>query len=404
VQRALDEAKLRKLQQASEHALQASELRFRELADAIPQLVWATDATGKIKYCNGRARSYAGERAESGDVPGIEICHVDDRPNLKRIWQRSIETGSPASTEYRLRQAKDGAYRWHLAQFVPLHDGSSKVEGWVVTAVEVEEQKRREQALLESERALLRATETLEQRVEERTAAYSRLSARLLTIQDDERRKIARDLHDGFGQTLVALKTNLDTLHDLADGLPEERRLQMQAECGQLLEDCLSEVRTISYLLHPPLLDESGLALAARWYVNGFSERSGIETRLDLPSDMERLPAEVETVLFRVLQAALSNVHRHAGARQVDVKLTVDTTRVQMRIRDYGVGIPEDKLRAFRKGGFDVGVGLAGMRERVRDLNGSLEVTSNGGTTVAVTIPVQGCRAGETTTRQPLLA
>jgi two-component system, cell cycle sensor histidine kinase and response regulator CckA len=126
VQRALDEAKLRRLQQASEHALKASELRFQELADAIPQLVWATDATGRIKYCNERARRYAGERDVSGGVPGIEICHAEEKAGLHRIWQQCVETGNVGSTEYRLQQAKDGAYRWHLAQFVPMHDGSSK--------------------------------------------------------------------------------------------------------------------------------------------------------------------------------------------------------------------------------------------------------------------------------------
>jgi PAS domain S-box-containing protein len=394
IRRALDKSRLRRLQRRSEDAVRASERRFRELADAMPHLVCATDVDGNVTYCNRRAREY-GLAPEADLAPAWHICHPDEQQLLQKTWDRCLATFEGASIEYRLRRSVDGTYRWHVAQFVPMRDQSNRVEGWIVAATDVEEQKRREHALRDSEKALLQARETLEQKVQERTEAYAKLSARLLTFQDEERRRIARDLHDGFGQTLVALKTNLDAMHGLSAILSEAKKKELLAQSCELLHNCLTEVRTISYLLHPPLLDESGFAIAARWYVNGFGERSGIQTELYLPHDIGRLPSEVEVVLFRVLQAALSNVHRHSGAKRVDVSLRLARGFVELLVRDYGVGMPEDKVRMFSKGSLDVGVGLAGMRERVRDLNGTLELESDGGTTIRVVLPVPESYSGE---------
>src|SRR5262249_44761020 len=143
----------------------------------------------------------------------------------------------------------------------------------------------------------------------------------------------------------------------------------------------ISEARTTSYLLHPPMLDEAGFTMAARWYVDGYGERSRIKTRLNLPENLDRLPDEVEVVLFRVLQESLTNVHRHAKSQEVDITVAIENNLVSLSVRDYGCGIPQDRLESFRNAGAGGGVGLAGMRERVRELGGTLEVICSRGTT-----------------------
>lgn len=391
VVRVLHENELKRKQRQSDDALQASQLRFRELADAIPQLVWATDSAGNVIYTNRWARHYGAPLVPT-DVPGLSFCHPDDQPRLRRVWSQCLHTHAANGLEYRLRRAEDNTYRWHLCRFVPMHDRENRIESWVVAAMEVEEQKRREQSLEASERALREAKETLEVQVQERTRAYATLNARLLTIQDDERRRIARDLHDGFGQTMVALKMNLDML-SVSQAVRGQRGMDLLQQSCELLQNCLSEVRTMSYLLHPPLLDEAGFTTAAAWYVKGFTERSGIEADLQTPPHLGRLPSEIEVVLFRVLQAGLSNVHRHASAQRVEVVVSLDSRTVEMSIRDYGIGISEEKIQAFRNGGLAVGVGLAGMRERVRDLKGTLELFGENGTTVRVRLPLDTTQA-----------
>ena len=235
----------------------------------------------------------------------------------------------------------------------------------------------------QTEEALRRAHDELESLVEQRTAALRRLSSRLLHVQDEERRRIARELHDSLGQYLTATKINLDLLAQ-SDHLSE--RLQ---EAQQLLERAISDTRTLSHLLHPPLLDEAGLPSAATWYVEGFGQRSGIKASLDLPADLQRLPVPVETALFRIMQEALTNVHRHAHSPAVDIRLWLTDSSVRLTIRDYGKGIPQNVLERFQKNGTNVGVGLAGVRERVKELGGTLHIhSSNSGTLLTVSIPV----------------
>jgi signal transduction histidine kinase len=210
-------------------------------------------------------------------------------------------------------------------------------------------------------------------------ASLRSLSVRLLELQDQERRKFSRELHDSLGQYLVGVKMNLTML---ANSIPANSLI---AESMKLLDEAITETRTISHLLHPPLLDEIGFASAARWYVEGFAKRSGIPTSLDLPEDLGRLPEPVELALFRVLQESLTNVHRHSKSSRADVSLREFRNEVVLRIRDYGKGIPPDVLDRFRRNRAHGGVGLAGMRERIHELGGRLEMDSDGhGTQVLV--------------------
>lgn len=244
----------------------------------------------------------------------------------------------------------------------------------------------------QAEEALRRVKEELEDRVRERTAelvesheAARRLSAKIMSLQDEERRRIARNLHDSLGQYLTALKINLDTF-------PATGRAQAElaAECAEIVQHCLAETRTLSHLLHPPLLDERGFSSATRLYVEGFSRRSGLTVNLDLPAEVEaRLPQHVELALFRAVQEALTNIHRHAGASNVDLRLALDGSRIRLEVRDNGKGIPPSLLKPLRDGTAGAGVGLAGMRERLRDLDGNLEIDSRPtGTLLIVTLPV----------------
>jgi signal transduction histidine kinase len=223
----------------------------------------------------------------------------------------------------------------------------------------------------------------VERLVLESRAAARALSARLLQVQDEERRKFSRELHDSLGQYLAAAKMNLDAFANQrnADELLNGAR--------SYLEQSLAETRTISYLLHPPMLDETGLGVAARWYLDGFAQRSGIQIVIEIPDDFPRLSRSVELALFRVLQECLTNIHRHSKSSRADVMIRHAPHEAYLSIRDYGTGIAPEVLRQYRDSGTNVGVGLAGMRERVRDQGGNLDIQSDTtGVTVVVTLPL----------------
>lgn len=234
------------------------------------------------------------------------------------------------------------------------------------------------------EEALRRTKAELELQVQQRTGALRQLSSRLLSLQDSERRRIARELHDSLGQYLVGLKLNVDLLRQ------SPGREELWSEAEVLMQQCISEVRTLSYLLHPPTMDAAGFASAARWYVEGFGQRSGLQVTLDAPNDLGRLPDAIELALFRVLQETLTNVHRHSGAMAADIMIQGDAEQVVLEVKDNGRGISPELLARFLATGEGMGVGLAGIGERVRELGGKLRLESDdNGTLVQVTIPVR---------------
>lgn len=240
---------------------------------------------------------------------------------------------------------------------------------------------------------LLRAQDELEDRVRERTADLDvvnrnlrELSARLMQLQDDERRRIARELHDSVGQTLAALGMNLSLVRNDVERL--SGIISTLNDSENLIREMSSEVRTISHLLHPPLLDEAGLCSALRWYVDGFAQRSGIKVELNMPDDFGRLPAEMETAIFRVVQESLTNIHRHSGSPVAKIQLREPGEQVVVEIADKGKGIPREKLEEMSSTGTP-GVGIRGMRERLRQLGGALDIESGkSGTVVVVKLPV----------------
>jgi signal transduction histidine kinase len=233
------------------------------------------------------------------------------------------------------------------------------------------------------EEKLRRSQSELKSLVEQRTAALRQLSSRLLNLQDTERRRIARELHDSLGQYLVALKLNVEILRRS----PAQVELWSQSE--ELMERCIAEVRTLSYLLHPPTMDAVGIASAARWYVEGFGLRSGLKLTLDAPNDPVRLPDAIELALFRVLQEALTNVHRHSGASTADILIRRSSGQVILEVNDNGYGMSQEMLDRFREAGTGTGVGLMSMHERARELGGTIQIESGStGTSVRIAIPV----------------
>ena len=236
--------------------------------------------------------------------------------------------------------------------------------------------------------------EQLEKRVEERTAELKsaeecahRLGAQVLRLQDEERRRIARDLHDSVGQSVAILNMNLGRLSRSASLSRGETALVLDSKA--IAQDVSDEVRTISYLLHPPMLDEMGLPSALRWYTGGFTKRTGIAIHLDLSANFARLPADWEIALFRIVQEALVNIHRHSGSARATVRVTWTSAHVVLEISDEGRGISREKQWAFATGGA-MGVGISGMRERVAQLGGHLELQSSStGTTVRAIFPLR---------------
>jgi signal transduction histidine kinase len=217
-------------------------------------------------------------------------------------------------------------------------------------------------------------------------AQLRRLSLRLMTLQDEERRRIARELHDTTGQTLAAMKMSIALIRQADASSPRMKSLVDDLET--LTDEALQEVRTTSYLLHPPLLDEAGIASTVGWFVEGFAKRSGIEMKCDISQRMERPPRHCELVLFRVLQESLTNVHRHSGASAATVRLSQENSRFQLEVTDNGKGISPEDLRRFETSGNNAGVGIAGMRERVRELGGEIQIKPLlPGTSVRVELP-----------------
>jgi signal transduction histidine kinase len=212
------------------------------------------------------------------------------------------------------------------------------------------------------------------------------LSARLLQVQDEERRRIAREMHDSVGQLVAAISMNLGAVRKQSDKL-DAKGAKAVAETIVLVEEIDRQIRTISHLLHPPLLDEAGLGSALRWYVDGFSERSKISVDLSIPSDFGRLPNDMEIAIFRIVQECLTNIHRHSGSATATISIGAEDSRILVRVQDRGKGIPLE--RQLELNSTDrTGVGFRGMRERVRQLGGSLEIQSQeNGTVIIVTLP-----------------
>ena len=272
----------------------------------------------------------------------------------------------------------------------PIRDASGTIVGASKIARNITQRKQIERELRESEdryRTLANALDTQvqfrTQELQRRNSELSELSGRLMESQDAERRHIARELHDSAGQTLVALGMNLAQLAQDAKNSPVQLKGIEDAE--RLVQHLSREIRTTSYLLHPPLMDEVGLSSALSWYVQGLKERSGLDVDLRIPEKFERLPPDTELVIFRIVQESLTNVHRHSGSQSASIRVAREADKIIVEVQDQGRGISPERLAEIQSQGS--GVGISGMRERLRHFNGELLVESNGtGTTIVATL------------------
>ena len=290
------------------------------------------------------------------------------------------------------RIRKDGSRFWSNVIITALRDKEGKLYGYGKVTRDVTE-KMQATELLRSTNAQLRKemidkTET-QRKLRDSEMSLRQLSLHLLRTQDEERRRIGRDLHDSLGQVLSVLKMKLDSLKSVRT---DEGATQQELEqCAGLAEECITEVRTLSYLLYPPMLEEMGLKSAISWYLDGFMKRSGIKTTLEIPPDFGRVPRNVEVAIFRVLQESLTNVHRHSGSPTADVHLQVKDGAVLLEVSDKGHGMPLAHLEECAEDWMGaVGVGLRGMNERLRQLGGRLQLSSTPqGTTVTGVVPIE---------------
>src|SRR5580692_4171259 len=262
-----------------------------------PDIIFSRQADGARDYISDRFYEYTGAATGSANGFGwLDFLHPDDMERSMAQWMHCVQSGENYESEYRIR-GRHGQYRWFRARAVPIRDFEGKIVQWYGTCSDIHDSKLLEQSIRDS------AIE-LERLVDDRTAALRRLSGRLMTMQDEERRRIAREIHDGLGQELAAAKMIMDGILS-RDSSPSMR--QAAADASQLVDRAIKQVRTISHLLHPPLLDEVGLVSALRWYLEGLSARSGIEIRLSVdPPDLSRLKPDIETAVFRIIQEALT--------------------------------------------------------------------------------------------------
>jgi PAS domain S-box-containing protein len=361
-------------------SLRESEEKFRLLVEAVQDYaIFMLDAGGRVRSWNIGAERIKGYKP--AEIIGKHFsCFYPEADVLAGKPERELQIarreGRVEDEGWRLR--KDGSRFWANVVITALRDNAGDIVGFAKVTRDQTEKRRAQQALEESQQRLQSSEDSLRG-----------LSVRLLRTQDEERRRIARDLHDSLGQYLSVLKMKLDSLGS-AQLAGTNGHAQELAQCAELTADAIKEVRTISYLLYPPLLEELGLRSAIPWYLEGFAKRSGIQTSFTISPDFGRLEGDVELVVFRVLQESLTNVHRHSGSATADVQLLIEGRDVILKVSDRGKGLPPGSLEeSGRDWTGALGVGLRGMSERVREAGGRLDFSSTAeGTTVSAIVPI----------------
>jgi PAS domain S-box-containing protein len=344
-----------------------SEERFRQLAENIGEVFWILDARNtEMLYVSPAYERIWGRSCDSlyaSPRSWADAIHPEDRD---RILAAEADPRSRQMHDHIYRIVRpDGAIRWIRDRAFPVKNEAGEVFRVTGLAEDITEDKLAEESL-------------------------HQLSIRLLQAQDEERQRIACELHDSTAQKLAALKMNLGRLEEEMPRLSGMMK-KVLGDSFDIAEACSQEIRTISYLLHPPLLDELGLAVALRAYATGFSKRSGIQVSLKLPRKKERLPPETELTLFRVVQESLGNIHRHSGSKTASIRLARAASRAVLEVRDCGRGFPPVELDAVEKGKALPSVGIAGMQQRLRQVGGQLEILSGKtGTTVRAIVPTPG--------------
>jgi PAS domain S-box-containing protein len=349
-------------QKQTEQALRESEQRFRVITDASPIMVWMAGTDKLCYYFNKGWLDFVGRTLEQESGNGwAENIHSEDLDRCLQIYVDNFDARRPFEMEYRMRH-HTGQYRWILDRGVPRSAPDGTFEGYVGGCLDIHDQKEAAEKV--------RIADDM---------------TRLMRAQDEERRRIARELHDSAGQTLTVLGLSLAHLVERAQVMAPELAKEGK-EIEGIVQQLQREIRTTSYLLHPPLLDECGLASALNLYVEGLAERSHIAITLEVASNVGRLHSDMELAIFRLVQECLTNIHRHSGSKTALIRVTREGGIVRTEVKDNGNGISPERLPEIRAQG---GVGIRGIRERVRQFHGEMKIESNwSGTSVLVSIPV----------------
>ena len=356
----------------------ASRFGLAAIVDSSEDAIISKNVDGIIVSWNrGAQRLFGWSPEEAIGRPVTIMVPPELHDEEARILHR-LEEGDCIAGFETVRVTKTGQRLLVSLTLAPVEDSKGRVVGVSTVGHDITERKQTE-AKLQS------ARDNLEQRVLERTTELQRkndalvkqegivreLSARLLQLQDEERRHLARELHDSVGQLLAAISMNISRLLEEKEKLSEGAQASME-ENSNLVQQVSKEIRTMSHLLHPPLLDEAGLESAIRWYIDGFAERSKVHVDLEMPANFERLSSDQEIALFRVVQECLTNIHRHSESPTAAIRITREDGEVHLEVKDEGKGIPQDQQVALNSYGA-MGVGFRGMRERLRQLGGNSE-------------------------------
>ena len=378
-------------QKRAEEALRESEERFRALVNASSYVVYRMSPDWKeMRRLDGQGAS-----PEIGS-PATDwfqaYVHPDDQPAVRQKIENAIRTKGLFQLEHRVRRP-DGRIGWTLSRAVPLLDADGEILEWFGASSDVTPRRSAEEAYRKLAESLDSEVRARTQELLERNADVLRhseqlrdLSQRLLQARDEERRHVARELHDSAGQTLTVLSMNLAQIAQKAEKTAPQFAASVH-DVQELVQQLHQEIRTTSYLLHPPLLDESGLASALSWYTDGLAERTALDVELKIPEDFGRIPRDLELVVFRVVQECLTNIHRHSGASRAFIQIDRSQGFVALDVADNGHGMSGEKLKEIQSGGY--GLGLRGVRERVRLFHGEMRIESDpSGTRVLVKIPI----------------
>jgi PAS domain S-box-containing protein len=370
------------------------------IVDSSDDAIVSKSLDGVITSWNKGAERLFGYTAEEAVGKHITLIIPTDRREEESEILSRLRRGERIDHFETIRRRKDGTLLNISATISPVKDEAGRVVGASKVARDITEAKRTQEALRQNEERFRALSQRLETQVHNRTRELEQknadilktaeqvrqLSWRLLTTQDEERRHIARELHDSAGQILTVLGMSLATLVQNAKQKAPELA-ESAEEARELVQQLTKEIRTTSYLLHPPLLEESGLPAALSWYIRGLIERSGLDIDFTISQEFGRLPRDMELVVFRVVQECLTNIHRHSGSKNAFIKIVREPDRVLVEVRDQGKGISRERRAEIHSNG--VGVGIRGMRERLRQYRGEMIIDSNpAGTTVMVTIPL----------------
>jgi PAS domain S-box-containing protein len=360
----------------TELALRRTEERSHLFIQAVQDYaIFMLDPDGSVATWNTGAERIKGYTAS--EIIGQHFSRFypeEDVRAAKPAWELAVATREGRFEEEGWRVRKDGSRFWANVIITAVKNSAGDLLGFSKVTRDFTERMLAQKSLEESKRKLHKSERSLRD-----------LAHHLLRTQDEERRRIGREIHDSLGQYLSVLKMNLDWMNSTTV-TPEEI-----TQCGNLVEECVKEVRTISYLLYPPMLEEMGLTSAIPWYLDGFSKRSGIAITFEAPEDLGRLSRDAELVLFRILQESLTNVQRHSGSKRADVRISCVKDDVTLEVRDQGQGLPTTILEQGNQDWMgSLGVGLRGMSERLRQVGGTLDISSGeSGTEVRATVPFQ---------------